>query len=228
MVAPSILRLSWWWGVQVWDIVQPRPVAWQQSTYVIELVVVVCRFGGSRVGKTLAFSRPSRTDTWCGCLSVWSCSGWAYFPACVLSPYMYLAVYYLCRLQIPRSSPCPSPATNMYARFFPSTPALRNLRNGGDERWGLWFAGYGTRAFIKNIIRRAETINKNLEIFLVYNICEYYCEPSQRTGNRLVYTILKAPVSTVVMRHFFTNNPSQLFQINPLHVYRCQTTPDMG
>jgi hypothetical protein len=35
-----------------------------------------------------------------------------------------------------------------------------------------------------------------------------------------IYTILKAPVSTVVPRHFFTNNPSQLFQINPLHVYR--------
>jgi hypothetical protein len=43
-----------------------------------------------------------------------------------------------------------------------------------------------------------------------------------------IYTILKAPVSTVVIRHFFTNNPSQLFQINPLHVYRCQTTPDTG
>jgi hypothetical protein len=25
---------------------------------------------------------------------------------------------------------------------------------------GLWFAAYGTRAFIKNIMRRAETINK--------------------------------------------------------------------
>jgi type IV secretory pathway TraG/TraD family ATPase VirD4 len=35
--------------------------------------------------------------------------------------------------------------------------------------------------------------------------------------------IYKASVSTVVMRHFFTNNPSQLFQINPLHDYRCQT-----
>jgi hypothetical protein len=34
-----------------------------------------------------------------------------------------------------------------------------------------------------------------------------------------IFTILKAPISTVVMRHFFTNNPSQLFQINPLHVY---------
>ena len=36
----------------------------------------------------------------------------------------------------------------------------------------------------------------------------------------LFYTILKAPVSTVVTRHIFTNNPSQLFQINLLHTYR--------
>jgi hypothetical protein len=43
-----------------------------------------------------------------------------------------------------------------------------------------------------------------------------------------IYIILKTPVSTVVMHHLFTNNPSQLFQINPLHVYRYQTTPDTG
>jgi hypothetical protein len=48
MVAPATLRLSWRWGVQVWDIRQPRPVAWQQSTYATKLVVVLCRFGGSR------------------------------------------------------------------------------------------------------------------------------------------------------------------------------------
>jgi hypothetical protein len=57
---------------------------------------------------------------------------------------------------------------------------------------------------------------KNLEIFLVDNLCGYCCEPSQRTGNRLV--CIKASVSTVVPRHLFTNNPSHLFQINPLHV----------
>jgi hypothetical protein len=34
-----------------------------------------------------------------------------------------------------------------------------------------------------------------------------------------IYTILKAPVSTVVTRHLFINNPSQLFQFNPLHAY---------
>jgi hypothetical protein len=52
-----------------------------------ELVVVLCHLGGSRAGKTLTFSRPSLIDAWCGCLSVWSCSGWAFSPLCVLSPY---------------------------------------------------------------------------------------------------------------------------------------------
>jgi hypothetical protein len=61
---------------------------WQQSAYATELVVVLCRFSGSRAGKTLAFSRPSRIDAWCGCLSVWSCYDWASFSACVLSPYI--------------------------------------------------------------------------------------------------------------------------------------------
>jgi hypothetical protein len=36
----------------------------------------------------------------------------------------YLAVYYLCRLQMPRSSSCPSPTTNKYVRLFPSPPTL--------------------------------------------------------------------------------------------------------
>jgi hypothetical protein len=35
----------------------------------------------------------------------------------------------------------------------------------------------------------------------------------------VIYTILKSQVSTVVTRHLFTNNPSQLFQINLLHAY---------
>ena len=105
---------------------------------------MLCRLGGSRAGKALAFSCPSRTDTWCGCLLVWSCSGWASFSACVLSPYMYLAVYYLCRLQKPRSSSCPSSAMDRYVRLFPSLPALRNLGSEGGEGWGsliccLWY-----------------------------------------------------------------------------------------
>jgi hypothetical protein len=59
-------------------------------------------------------------------------------PAGVLSPLacslpIYLAVYYLCRLQMLRSSSCPSPVTNRYIRLFPSTPALRNLGSEGDE-----------------------------------------------------------------------------------------------
>jgi hypothetical protein len=70
------------------NIGQPRPVAWQRSAYATELVVVLCRFGESKAGKTLAFSRPSRIDVWCVCLSVWSCSGWGSSSACVLSPYI--------------------------------------------------------------------------------------------------------------------------------------------
>jgi hypothetical protein len=54
------------------------------------------------------------------------------FPLACSLP-IYLAVYYLCRLQMPRSSSCPSPATNMYVRLFPSPPALRNLGSGGGE-----------------------------------------------------------------------------------------------
>jgi hypothetical protein len=59
-------------------------------------------------------------------------------PARLLSPLacslpMHLAVYYLCRHQMPRSSSYPSPATNRYARLFPSPPALQNLGSGGGE-----------------------------------------------------------------------------------------------
>jgi hypothetical protein len=61
--------------------------------------------------------------------------GLLYTLACSLP--IYLVVYYLCRLQMPRSSSCPSPATNMYDRFFPSPPALQNLGSGGGDGWGL-------------------------------------------------------------------------------------------
>jgi hypothetical protein len=115
----------------------------------LELVVVLGCLDGSRAGKALAFSRPSRTNAWCACLLVWSCSEWASFSAYVLSPYMYLAVYYLCRLQMPRSSSCPSLTTNKYARLFPSLLALQNLGGGGGEGWGsliryLWYSFDGS------------------------------------------------------------------------------------
>jgi hypothetical protein len=59
-------------------------------------------------------------------------------PAGLFSPLacslpIYLAVYYICRLQMSRSSSCPSPATNKYDRLFSSPPALRNLESGGGE-----------------------------------------------------------------------------------------------
>jgi hypothetical protein len=48
--------------------------------------------------------------------------GLLYTLACSLP--IYLAVYYLCRLQMLRSSSCPSPTTNKYVRIFPSPPLL--------------------------------------------------------------------------------------------------------
>jgi hypothetical protein len=57
-------------------------------------------------------------------------------PARLVSPLtcslpIYLAVYYICRLQMPKSSSCPYPATNRYAHLFPSPPALQNFGSGG-------------------------------------------------------------------------------------------------
>jgi hypothetical protein len=70
-------------------------------------------------------------------------------PAGLISPLVcslpiYLTVYYLCRLQMRMPSLCPSLATNMYVRLFPSPPALRNLGCGGGKGWGsliccLWY-----------------------------------------------------------------------------------------
>jgi hypothetical protein len=59
-------------------------------------------------------------------------------PAELLSPLacslvIYLAVYYLRLLQMPRSSSCPSSTTNKYVRLFPFSLALRNLGSGEDE-----------------------------------------------------------------------------------------------
>jgi hypothetical protein len=54
------------------------------------------------------------------------------FPLACSLP-IYLAVYYPCRLQMSMSLSCHSLTTNMYARLFPSPPALRNLGSGGGE-----------------------------------------------------------------------------------------------
>jgi hypothetical protein len=166
-------------GLRYWTT---KDVLWQQSAYATDLVVVLCRFSGSRAGKVLAFSRPSRTYAWCGCLLVWSCSGWVSFSACVLSPYISSGIV-LMSPPYARSSSCPSLSTNRYTRLFPFPPALRNLGSGGGEGcrsliFYLWYP-----CVHKNIIRRVETI---LRSFLVYNLRWYCCEPSQRTGNRLV------------------------------------------
>jgi hypothetical protein len=113
-------------------------------------------------------------------------------PARLLSPLacslpIYLAVYYLCRLQMSRSSSCPSPATNRYACLFPSPPVLRNLGSGGGEWWGsliccLWYSCVHKKILCEEWRQPI----KNLEIFLVDSLCGYCYDPSQRTGNRLV------------------------------------------
>jgi hypothetical protein len=109
---------------------------------------ILCWFGGSKAG------RRSHSLALLGLTPGAGASRFRAAPAGLLSPLacslpIYLAVYYLCRLHMPKSSSCPSPATNMYVHLFHSSPALRNLGSGGDEGWGLWFAAYGTRVFIK-------------------------------------------------------------------------------
>ena len=130
---------------------------WTNKARSAAAVGICYRVGGGVVSpwwvqgwKALAFSHPFQTDAWCGCLSVCSCSGWASFSACVLSPCMYLAVYYLRRLQMFMSLSCSSPATNIYDCLFSPLPALRNLRSGRGEGWGLWFAAYGTHSMARH------------------------------------------------------------------------------
>jgi hypothetical protein len=140
--------------------------------------VVLCRFGGFRAGKTLAFSHPSRIDVWCA-------SRFEDASARLLSPLacslpIYLAVYYLCRLQMPRSSSCPSPATNRYVRLFPYTPALRNFGSGGGERYGSLICCLCYSCVHKKILYEEwRQLIKNFVIFLVDNLSECCCELSQ-------------------------------------------------
>jgi hypothetical protein len=77
--------------------------------------VVLCRFGGSRAEKTLA------SLALLGLTSSAGASRFGAVPVELLSPLacslpIYLAVYYLYRLQMPKSSSCLSPATNTYVR----------------------------------------------------------------------------------------------------------------
>jgi hypothetical protein len=46
----------------------------------------------------------------------------------------------------------------------------------------LWYPCVHKKYYAK----KGQSIKKNLEIFLVDSLRGYYCEPSQRTGNRLV------------------------------------------
>ncbi|PWZ09320.1 hypothetical protein Zm00014a_010914 [Zea mays] len=134
-------RRTWWRLPRLGYLSDESPGLryWTTKTRSVAAISICYGVGGGlvslrrvRAGKTLAFSRPSRTDAWCGCLSVWSCSGWFISPLACSLP-IYLAVYYLCRLQMFMSSSCLSPATNMYVHLFPSHPALRNFGSDGGE-----------------------------------------------------------------------------------------------
>jgi hypothetical protein len=97
--------------------------------------VVLCRLGGSRAGShshslALFGLTPSAGASRFGA----ALAGLLSPLACSLS--MYLAVYYLCCLQMSMSSSCPSPATNMYDWLFPSLSGLRNLGSEGCDGWG--------------------------------------------------------------------------------------------
>jgi hypothetical protein len=90
---------------------------------------------------------------------------------------IYLSVYYLCHLQMPRSSSCPSPATNKYVRL-PSPSALRNLGSGetsDDVSDLLPMVPVRSEKILWEELRQ---LIKNFEIFLVNNLREYYYEPS--------------------------------------------------
>jgi hypothetical protein len=178
---------SWWW----WCVASMGP-----------------GLGGHSHSLSLLGLAPGAGVSWFGDAPAWLFSPFA----CSLP--IYLAVYYLCRLQMPRSSSCPSSATNRYVSLFPSPHTLQNLRSGGGKGWGSLICYLWYPCIHKNIMRRVETINKNLEIFLVDSLRGYCCEPSQRTNNWLVLYILKAPVSTIILCHLFTKKSLHFFQIN--------------
>jgi hypothetical protein len=94
--SPTTTLQSWWCSVA-----SVGPGLGRHSHSLV-LLGLTSGAGASRFGAALA-----------GLLSPLACS----LP-------IYLAVYYLCRLQMPRSSSCPSPATNRYVRLFPSPPSL--------------------------------------------------------------------------------------------------------
>jgi hypothetical protein len=147
--------------------------------------VVLCRFGGSRTRKTLAFSRPSQTNAWCGCRSVWSCSSWAYFSTCVLSPYISSGI-------LPMSSPYAQVFVVSFSDNEQVCPPLP-FPSFSTKPW-KWGDGWGSLICClrypcihkKYYMWKSVTINKKSWDLFVDNLRGYCCEPSQRTGNRLV------------------------------------------
>jgi hypothetical protein len=128
--------------------------------------VVLCHFGRSRVGKALAFFRPSRTDACCECLLVWSCSGWGSFSTCVLSPYIssgilpmsstdaqIFVVSFFGNEQVYPPHPFPSCSTKPWkwwrrgmraSDLLPMVPMLKVALEGGVDKQKLKFTTLST------------------------------------------------------------------------------------
>jgi hypothetical protein len=184
MVAPATLRLSWRWGVQVWDIGQPRPVAWQQSTYtrVGGGVVSLRRIQGwedTRILSPFSDWRLVRVPLSLELLH------WASFSACVLSPYTSSGILHMS----PSNDQVFVVSFSGNKQVCPRLPFSCFMKpwKWGTKDGGLLFAAYSTRAFIKILYEERRQLIKNLEIFLMNSLRGYYCEPSQRKDNRLVY-----------------------------------------
>jgi hypothetical protein len=100
--------------------------------------------------KALVFSRPFWTDVWCGCLSVWSCSGWASFFAYV--PSLPVCIY---RYTTYVASRCPClrrvllrQRTGMTASSLPLL-LYETLKVGKVSDVGPCFAAYDTHSMAR-------------------------------------------------------------------------------
>jgi hypothetical protein len=100
----------------------------------------------------------------------------------------------------------------------PVPAALNIVSRGRGTRARVRVGGtrdgeYGNIPFPRNPLLSDQPVNSKLDR------TRRYLPHSIAHESIYIYTIFKAPVSTIVMRHIFTNNLSQLFQINLLHVY---------
>jgi hypothetical protein len=114
--------------------------------------------------------------------------------------HVYLAVYYLYRLQMPRSLSCPFPATNMYVRLFPSPSALWNLGSGRGEGCGSLICCLRYSCVYKNIMWKLKTINKQSWDIFVNNLHGYLSGTIIRGTLKAPKSQLVTPISTKLQR----------------------------